>query len=106
MTKNPYIGSSFNSFLEEESLLKDVDISVRQRVIVWQLNQAMSQKNLTKTDMAKAMKTTIACVNKLLDPNDTSVTLITIERAAAALGMTLKIELVEVNQENSCKNVT
>ena len=97
MTKNPYIGSSLDDLLEENGVLEQADAVARKRVIAWQLSQAMAKKELTKTQMAQAMKTSRACLNRLLDPNNPSVTLLTLERAAVALGMKLKIELVETD---------
>lgn len=97
MTKNPYIGSSLDDLLEEDGVLEEIDAIARKRVIAWQLTQAMTKKKLTKTQMAQAMKTSRACLNRLLDPDNPSVTLLTLERAAVALGMKLKIELVETD---------
>jgi DNA-binding Xre family transcriptional regulator len=97
MTKNPYIGSSLDDLLEEDGMLEQVDAVARKRVIAWQLSQAMAKKELTKTQMAQAMKTSRACLNRLLDPDNPSVTLLTLERAAVALGMKLKIEIVETD---------
>jgi len=99
MTKNPYIGSSLDSLLQDESVLEQVDAMARKRLIAWQLSQAMAKKNLTKTQMAQVMKTSRACLNRLLDPDNPSVTLLTMERAGAALGMELRVELVERDPE-------
>jgi len=46
--------------------------------------------------MARTMKTSRAALDRLLDPRNGSVTLRTIERAAAAVGKRLRIELVDV----------
>ncbi len=97
MSNNPYIGSSLDDLLQEDGMLEQVDAVARKRVIAWQLSQAMAKKELTKTQMAEAMKTSRACLNRLLDPDNPSVTLLTLERAAVALGMKLKIELVETD---------
>ena len=51
------------------------------------------KKNLTKTEMANRMKTSRAALERLLDPENASITLITLERAASALGKKLKIQL-------------
>lgn len=100
MSKNLNIGSSFDSFLEEEGLLEEVQAIAQKRVIAWQLTQGMAKNHLTKMQMSKIMKTSRASLNRLLDPNNPSVTLLTMERAAAALGMKLKIELVESEEVN------
>ena len=63
------------------------------RVIAWQIEQEMAAQKLTKTAMAKKMRTSRASLNRLLDENDTSLTLTTLAGAAAALGRRIKLEL-------------
>jgi transcriptional regulator with XRE-family HTH domain len=53
----------------------------------------MKQANLSKTAMAEKMHTSRMSLDRLLDPTNVSVTLQTLERAALALGKSLKIEL-------------
>ena len=92
---NPYIGSSFDDFLEEENLLVEANEIAIKRVIAWQLQQEIESKHMTKTDVAKAMGTSRAAVDRLLDPNNTSVTLNTLSKAARILGKKIEIDLVE-----------
>jgi antitoxin HicB len=92
---NPHIGSSFDDFLEEENLLTAANEIAIKRVIAWQLQQEIESKHMTKTEMARAMGTSRAAVDRLLDPDNTSVTLNTLDRAARVLGKSIKIELVE-----------
>ncbi|HCI12713.1 MAG TPA: Fis family transcriptional regulator [Gallionellaceae bacterium] len=63
-------------------------------VIAWQIEQEMKVQNLNKTTMAKKMHTSQAALNRLLDENDTSLTLTTLASAAAVLGKKLKVELL------------
>jgi DNA-binding Xre family transcriptional regulator len=63
------------------------------RVIAWQIEQEMKAQHLTKTSLAAKMKTSRAALNRLLDENDTSLTLTTLASAAAALGKKFKFEL-------------
>ena len=62
-------------------------------VIAWQIEQEMKAQSLNKTEVAKRMHTSCAALNRLLDENDTSLTLTTLASAAAVLGRTLKVEL-------------
>lgn len=94
MSKNPRIGSSFDDFLAEEGLLEDANATAAKRVIAWQLAQAMQQAGISKTEMAARMRTSRAALNRVLDENDTALTLDTLSRAAAALGCKLRFELV------------
>jgi hypothetical protein len=89
------IGSSFESFLEEEGLLQSVDEAAIKEVIAWQVAQEMKGRGLTKTSLASAMHTSRSQVDRLLDPTNTGLALHTLYRAAAVLGKKLKIELVD-----------
>jgi antitoxin HicB len=96
MTKkqNP-AGQSIDAFLDEQSLRGDVDSAATKRVLAWQLEQARKRIRLSKKDLASAMNTSRTQVERVLDPTNVAVSLDTLERAAGALGMKLKIELVE-----------
>ena len=94
MNRNKRIGSSFDDFLAEEGLLEDANATAAKRVIAWQLAEAMKQAGITKTEMAARMHTSRAAVNRVLDENDTALTLDTLSKAAAALGCRLRFELV------------
>lgn len=94
MSRNKHIGSRFDDFLAEEGLLEDANATAAKRVIAWQLAEAMKQAGITKTEMAARMHTSRAAVNRVLDENDTALTLDTLSKAAAALGCRLRFELV------------
>jgi antitoxin HicB len=87
------IGSKFDDFLREENIFEEVKAAAIKRVIAYQIAQEMKRRNLTKTEMAGRMRTSRAALERLLDPANASVTLSTLERAASALGKTLKVEL-------------
>jgi DNA-binding Xre family transcriptional regulator len=91
--KKQNIGNDFDDFLAEEGMLEEVTAVAVKRVIAWQIEQEMSAQKLTKTAMAKKMRTSRASLNRLLDENDTSLTLTTLAGAAAALGRRIKLEL-------------
>ena len=87
------IGSKFDDFLKEENLFEEVQAAAVKRVIAYQIAEEMKRNKLTKTEMATRMKTSRAALERLLDPENASITLITLERAASALGKKLKVEL-------------
>ncbi|WP_114637028.1 XRE family transcriptional regulator [Polynucleobacter necessarius] len=91
--KRKHIGSSFDGFLREESLLEHSTTIAVKRIIAWQIEREMEKQKLTKTSMAKKMHTSRAALNRLLDESDTSLTLITLASAATALGKSIKFEL-------------
>ena len=87
------IGSSFDDFLKEEAMLEEVTAVAMKRVIAWQIAQEMKAQQLTKTALAKRMHTSRAALNRLLDENDSSLTLTTLASAAAALGKKVNLHL-------------
>jgi len=87
------IGSSFDDFLEEEAIFDETTAVAIKRVIAWQIDQEMKLQKLTKSAMAKKMHTSRSALNRLLDENDTSLTLTTLSRAASVLGKRFRIEL-------------
>ncbi len=100
MSNNPYIGSSLDELLEEDGILAETDAIALKRVLAWQIEQAMEEKGLTKTEMASRMNTSRAALNRLLDPENASVTLNTIERAARVVGKRLQLDLVDAYSES------
>lgn len=90
---NKHIGSSFNDFLAEEGLLAESEMVAVKRILALQLENAMKEKHITKTRMAKIMGTSRAALKRLLDPLNTSITLHTLEKAARAVGKTLHVAL-------------
>lgn len=85
-------GSSFESFLEEEGIREEVEAVAIKRVLAWQLLQAMERQKITKKAMAQELHTSRSQLDRLLDPNNVSVSLDTMVRAAQALGKSLVIQ--------------
>jgi len=94
MIDERHIGGDFDDFLRDQGLLDDAEATAAKRVVAYQIGQEMKRARLTKSEMAKRMKTSRPAVDRLLDPRNRSVTLSTLERAAAAVGKRLKIELL------------
>ena len=93
---NPkHVGTDFDAFLEEEGLLEEAEAVATKRVLAFQIARAMEEQKLSKAAMARRMKTSRSALDRLLDPAIPSVTLLTIERAARALGRRLNVEMVE-----------
>ena len=84
---------TFDEFLEEQGLLEDAKEAAIKRVLAWQISEAMRVQGLTKTAMAARMRTDRRQLDRLLDPDNQSVTLSTLRRAASAVGRTLRVEL-------------
>jgi predicted XRE-type DNA-binding protein len=93
MKKNRHIGSSFDDFLQEEGLLAEAEAAAVKRVIAHQINEEMEERHISKSALARMMQTSRSSLNRLLDPKNSSVTLLTLESVALALGKKLKVQL-------------
>jgi len=93
-TTHPNRGTSLEEFLAEDGNLEEATAVAVKRVIAWQLAQEMDKQHLTKTDMAKRMKTSRVQLNRVLNPQDGNVTLETLQRAAHVVGKQIKLELI------------
>jgi len=98
MKKNKHIGSSFESFLEEDGILEEVNAAAIKTVIAQNLKLHMEKNKITQTKMALMLKTSRAAVVRLLDPENYSVTLLTVNRAASILGKKININFVDINK--------
>jgi antitoxin HicB len=90
-----YTGSSFDDFLEEEGIREEVESAAIKRVLAWQFEQEMIRQQKTKRAMAEQLKTSRSQLDRLLDPQNTAVSLETLARIASALGKRLVLELHE-----------
>jgi antitoxin HicB len=91
--KCKHIGSSFDDFLKEEGIYEEATGHAIKRVIAWQLTEAMKAKKISKTEMASRLKTSRTQVARFLDPENCSVQLDTMQKAAAIVGKRLIIRL-------------
>ena len=74
--------------------MKEVTARAIKRVIARQLDALMHDQGLSSSSLAKRMKTSRAQLDRLLDPDNESVTLGTLTRAAHAVGRQLRMALV------------
>ncbi len=93
MKHRKHVGSSLDELLIEDGTLAEAEAVALKRVIAWQVERAMNEKRISKSDMARAMRTSRAALDRLLDPSSESVTLRTMARAAKVLGKRLRLEL-------------
>ena len=88
-----HIGGDFDEFLRDEGILDEAEAVATKRVIAYQIAQEMERVDISRAELARRMKTSRSAVERLLDPTNPSVTLATLERAAAAVGKRLKVQL-------------
>lgn len=92
--KKSNIGSSLDSFLEEEDILEKATSRAQKKVLVFQLNEAMKTTKISKAELARRMRTSATQVNRLFDPDNDKVQFNTIQKAARAMGKEVRFELV------------
>lgn len=94
MKKNKHWGTSLDDFLREEGIYEEVTAAAVKAVIAHQLAEEMKKKGITKKRMAELMQTSRAQIDRVLDPENGSATIETLQRAAKVVGRELRLELV------------
>jgi antitoxin HicB len=88
-----HIGSNFDAFLREEGILAECEAVALQRVVIWQIEQEMKRRRISRAKLATRMKTDRAALDRLFSHQDCAVSIQLLEKAALALGRRLKVEL-------------
>ncbi|HYE28048.1 MAG TPA: helix-turn-helix transcriptional regulator [Allosphingosinicella sp.] len=94
MADNRHRGSTLDSFLEEEGVLAEVQAKAIKEVIAWQLGEAMRDRGISKSGLARLMHTSRTQVDRVLDPENGNVTIETLQKAAAVVGRRVEVQLV------------
>ncbi len=89
---NPYTGSDFDNFLAEEGTLEEVSARALKRLLALQLEEILAEAQMTKSSLAERLHTSRSQVDRLLDPDNTAVTLESLEKLARAVGKQLRVE--------------
>lgn len=90
---NPHWGSTLDEFLAEDGLREAAKAEALTGVIAWQLAQEMQRQGITKAALAERMHTSRAQVDRILKAKG-NVTIESLQRAAALVGLELRIELL------------
>jgi hypothetical protein len=75
-----------------------VHAAALKRAFALKVHDLMRRQRMNKSAMAVRMRTSRAAIHRLLDPENTLVTLATLNRAARSLGRRVKIELVPASR--------
>lgn len=92
--KRGLVGSSFEDYLATQGALEETNVVAVKRVLAWQLRRVMKARKMSKSAMAKTMRTSRSQLDRILDPENDRIRLDTLAAAAKAVGLNLKIELV------------
>ena len=88
------LGSSFDAFLRDDDLYEDATMAATKRVLAMQIEAEMKNQHLSKAKMAQRMHTSRSALDRLLDPENESVTLQTLDKAARSLGRRVAVALI------------
>jgi hypothetical protein len=81
-------------FLNEEGIREEVESGAVKKIIALQMRDRLQADRLTKSELTERLYTSRAAVDRLLDPNNESVTLLILKKAASIFGKQLRLELV------------
>lgn len=92
--KNKHIGTKFDDFLAEENLLAEAQAEAIKRVIAWQIKEYLEKEGIKKSEFASQLKTSRSQLERLLDPENTSLNLKTLSHAAEVMGKHIELRLI------------
>ena len=95
-----YVGSSFDDFLEKEGIYTETYKLAIKRFLAFQIFQMMQNNNISKREMASKMRISRNSFYSFLNPQNNSVTLSTLNKAANILGKSIKLEIVDASNDN------
>ena len=87
-------GPLFSDFLKEQGTLEETTGIAIKRIVAFQLAAAMKEQKISKVEMARRIETSRSQLDRLLDPENASVSLGALARAAKVVGRRLSLELV------------
>ena len=90
-----HIGSSFDSFLDDNNIRSDVEELASCKFLAIKLSEELESKGMSIAEFARKMGTTRAVATRILNPKNTSLTFKTAARASSALGLRFEVQLVE-----------
>jgi predicted XRE-type DNA-binding protein len=90
---NKHRGSRLDDLLREEGLYDEVQVVALKRAVSEAIAERMAEARLSKVEMARRMRTSRSQLDRVLDPECTTVQLDTLIRAASAVGREIRITL-------------
>ena len=60
---NKHEGSTFDSFLEEEGILEEVEEMAAKKLVAYELDKQMKKEELTKTELARRLNTSRSAID-------------------------------------------
>ena len=89
-----HVGQDFDDFLAEEEIAGEVEARAIKKVVV----ALLEKSGMTQVELAERLHTSRTQVRRLLDPDNTSITLSTLQRAADVAGHRLVVGFEPLRQ--------
>ena len=89
---NPHTGRRFDDLVKEEGIYNEVQARALKRAPAEQIGEGMQAASLTKTAMASKMSTSRSQLDRVLEPDNLSIQLDTLIKAARAVGKVVEID--------------
>ena len=86
--------TTLDEVLDQDGTREAFQAVAIKEVLAWQIVETMKAQGMSRTGLAKRMKTSRSQISRLLDPLDGNVTLVTLQRAAELLGRKVRLDLV------------
>ena len=91
--RNTHTGSNFDDLLQQENLFEEVHAKALKRALAEQIEDGMESADLAKMAMAEKMATSRSQLDRVLDPDNVSIQLDTLIKAARAVGKVVEIRM-------------
>ena len=88
--------ASFDDYLKARGIGSEVDAEVERRVIALQLERRRHECGVSKSELARMIGTSRTQVDRILDPASKNISLVTLNRAARALGKKVVYDLIDL----------
>lgn len=92
---NKHIGSTLESLFDELGEGEEFRLVAQKKAFVIAAEQRMAVLEMSKNALAKRMRTSRPAIDRLLDPNHTSLTFASLNRATRALGLDFSLAFFE-----------
>ena len=96
--QNKHIGSSLESLFDELGETPEFRLRSQKKVFVLAAEKRMAELHMSKNTLAKKMLTSRPAIDRLLDPDNTSLTFASLGKAAMVLGLDFRIEFFETKK--------
>ena len=96
--KNKHIGSMLESLFDELGEGEEFRLVAQKKAFVIAAEQQISALGMSKNALAKRMGTSRPAIDRLLDPQNTSLTFASLSRATQALGLDFSIAFFEAKR--------